>query len=279
MTGDGSPYAALSEARALNPVLDDRVAANKRRAAALVAVFVASLSAALWLVTVVLGEPVLGLAVALLIACLAAAAVYAGSEALVLTLMGAHPADPVDHARLHNLVEGLCFASGLPKPRVCVVEDKALNAFAAGRSPRRAAVGVTTGLLATLSRVELEAVLAHELTHVKSWDVLVSTMAAALVGFPASFLPAPTVNGLVDMAIGDGATGQRRESEADLGGVAVTRYPPGMISAMEKLHDDPAALGSGSRATAHLWMAPPVPGGEGSASERLDERIEALREL
>ena len=238
-----------------------------------------SLSAALWLVTVALGQPVLGLAVALLIACLVVAAAYVTSEVLVLDMMGAHPADPVDQARLHNLVEGLCFASGLPKPRVCVVEDKALNAFAAGRTPRRAAVGVTTGLLATLSRVELEAVLAHELTHVKSWDVLVSTMAAVLVGFPASFLPASTVNRLVAMAIGDRATGQRRESEADLGGVSVTRYPPAMISAMEKLHDDPATLGSGSRATAHLWMGPPAPGAAGNGAARLDERIEALREL
>src|SRR3990170_4973231 len=94
----------------------------------------------------------------------------------------ARPADPVEHARLHNLVEGLCIAGGLPKPRLYVVDDDAPNAFATGRDPRHAAVAVTTGLLAKLNRVELEGVLAHELSHIKNYDILVSTLAVTLVG-------------------------------------------------------------------------------------------------
>src|SRR5687767_15327371 len=91
-------------------------------------------------------------------------------------------ADPVEHARLHNIVEGLCIAAGLPKPRVYVIDDAAPNAFATGRDPRHAAIAVTTGLLAKLDRVELEGVLAHELSHIKNYDILVSTLAVTLVG-------------------------------------------------------------------------------------------------
>src|SRR5256886_5466849 len=97
----------------------------------------------------------------------------------------ARPADPVQYARLHNLVEGLCIAAGLPKPRVYVIEDPAPNAFATGRNPRHAAVAVTTGLLDTMNRIELEGVLAHELSHVKNYDILVSTLAVTLVGVVA----------------------------------------------------------------------------------------------
>src|SRR4051794_16977835 len=94
----------------------------------------------------------------------------------------AKPADPTTYARLHNLVEGLCIAAGLPKPRVYVIDDPAPNAFATGRNPKHAAIAVTTGLLEKMNRVELEGVLAHELSHVKNYDILVSTLAVTFVG-------------------------------------------------------------------------------------------------
>src|SRR5437870_11160401 len=94
----------------------------------------------------------------------------------------AHPADPEQYARLHNVLEGLCIAAGLPKPRVYVIDDPAPNAFATGRDPKHAAVAVTTGLLEKMNRIELEGVLAHELSHVKNYDILVSTLAVTLVG-------------------------------------------------------------------------------------------------
>ena len=97
----------------------------------------------------------------------------------------AKPADPQEYARLHNLVEGLCIASGLPKPRVYIVEDEAPNAFATGRNPQHAAIAVTTGLLEKMNRVELEGVLAHELSHIKNYDILVSTLAVTMVGIIA----------------------------------------------------------------------------------------------
>ena len=94
----------------------------------------------------------------------------------------AQPADPHEYARLHNLVEGLCIASGLPKPRIYIVDDPAPNAFATGRNPKHAAIAVTTGLLEKMNRVELEGVLAHELSHIKNYDILVSTLAVTMVG-------------------------------------------------------------------------------------------------
>ena len=94
----------------------------------------------------------------------------------------AQPADPQQYRRLYNLVEGLCIAGGLPQPRVYVVDDPAPNAFATGRNPQHAAIAVTTGLLEKLNRVELEGVIAHELSHIKNYDILVSTLAVTLVG-------------------------------------------------------------------------------------------------
>ena len=94
----------------------------------------------------------------------------------------AKPADPEQYQRLHNLVEGLCIAGGLPKPAVYIVDDPAPNAFATGRNPKHAAIAVTTGLLEKMNRVELEGVLAHELSHIQNYDILVSTLAVTLVG-------------------------------------------------------------------------------------------------
>lgn len=269
---------ARHEGRAVTPLSDAHVDANKRQAALVAAGLAAAVTVALWLPSLLLGRPAVTLLVAVLVASAATAAVFALSERLVVAMVGARPADPVEHARLHNLVEGLCFAAGLPKPSVHVVEDKAVNAFAAGRSPRHAVVGVTTGLLAVLTRVELEAVLAHELSRLKSWDVLPATLVATMVGLPASLLPRPAMQRLVAWALGSEEQARWKETAADLGSVAVTRYPPGLISAMEKLRDDTATVRSGTGATAHLWTDPP---GTAPAGRRdgLDERIEALREL
>src|SRR5205085_1302563 len=94
-------------------------------------------------------------------------------------------ADPVEYARYHNLVEGLCIASGLPKPRLYIVGPPAPSAFSTGRNPKHAAVAVTTGLLEKMNRVELEGVLAHELSHIRNYDVLVMTLAVTMVGIIA----------------------------------------------------------------------------------------------
>ena len=269
----------------------DQVASNKRRSAILVAAFVLVVFATAWAFNLLIGGGVVGLGVAFVIAGGIAFASYWKSDAVALAMSHARPADPDTYARLHNLIEGLCIAAGLPKPRVYVVDDDAPNAFATGRDPKHAAVAVTTGLLDKLNRIELEGVLAHELSHVKNYDILVSTLAVTMVGLvallsdfgmrflwwggprhrndqreggggPAAamaivgfafLLLAPLAAKLMQFAVS-----RRREELADVTGVSFTRYPPGLASALEKLRDDTTVVHSGSRATAHLWIESPV---------------------
>lgn len=185
------------------------------------------------------------------------------AEAMALDKVGALPADAATYPRFHNVVEGLCAAAGVPKPALFIVDDVAPNACSVGRDPRRASLVATTGLLEKLSRIELEAVVAHELSHIKSYDIAVSTLAVAFVG---SFAPA-----LVPKVVGP-----PREALADVTGVSLTRYPPGLISALETLRDDGGSLQSPHRAVAHLWIEPPA---AFPSYPPLEERIQALREL
>ncbi len=276
-----------------------------------------------WAVDLLVGFGLVGLVMALLFAGGGVAVAYWKSDSIALAMSHARPADPTDYARLHNLVEGLCIAAGLPKPRIYVIEDDAPNAFATGRNPRHAAVAVTTGLMDKLTRIELEGVLAHELSHIKNYDILVSTLAVTLVGvvavladFSLRFMwwggprhrddtraggggpaAALAIFGLILLVVTplvakvmQATISRRREALADVSGVALTRYPPGLISALEKLKDDTTVVHSSSRATAHLWMESPLARTpeEGRLSRLnrlfdthppLEERIQALKEL
>ena len=256
-------------------VLTDQVqqqaATNRRRATTLLAGIGGALFVLVWLVLAVAGLPLVGLVVAALLAAGAVALLVSRADAYALARCGAVPAHPTAHARFHNVVEGLCVAAGLPKPALHVIEgEDAPNALTLGRDPRTASLVVTSGLLEKLTRIELEGILAHELTHVKTADSLLSTIAVATVGRVAP--------GLVPKAVGG-----PRETLADVTGVSLTRYPPGLISALEKLRVDPAVLRSSDRAIAHLWIEPPVADPPSPLAERssppLEERIQALREL
>jgi heat shock protein HtpX len=307
----------------------DQIASNKRRSVLLVMSFVLIIWAIGWAFSTLIGGGYVGIGFALLFAIASSFFSYWKSDAVALAMSHARPADPKEYARLHNLVEGLCIASGLPKPRLYIVNDDAPNAFATGRNPKHAAIAVTTGLLAKLDRLELEGVLAHELAHVKNNDILVSTLAVTMVGVVALLSDLglrilwwggpshrndenrkdPGISALLAVLamvfliftpiiakLMQFAVSRRRESLADVTGVAMTRYPPGLIRALEKLRDDRTVVHSNSRATAHLWIESPMPRGNGEESERgegrllklnrlfdthppLDERIAALQEL
>src|SRR5215211_6449295 len=158
------------------------VRSNKRRSALLVGGFVVIVVVIGAFIGYIAGFGPWGLAVAIVVSAGVAAVSYWKADAIALAVSRAKPADPETYKRLHNLVEGLCIASGLPKPGVYVIDDPAPNAFATGRNPRHAAIAVTTGLLEKMNRVELEGVLAHELSHIRNYDILVSTLAVTLVG-------------------------------------------------------------------------------------------------
>ena len=301
--------------------MNDLIASNKRRTFALMAGFVA--------VTVLVGASVgaltgfgtAGTLVALVVAATFAFVSYWKSDAIALAVSRARPADEATYRRLHNLVEGLCIASGLPKPRVYVIDDPAPNAFATGRNPRNAAIAVTSGLLEQMNRVELEGVIAHELSHIKNYDILVSTLAVTLVGTIAIITDVAirtmwwnggrigrdgdhgdrsnplAIVGFVLLIVSpllaramQAAVSRRRETLADVSAVRMTRYPPGLIGALEKLQADGAVTHSASMATAHMWIEQPMSGvndgGRLGAWHRLfnthpplSERIALLREM
>lgn len=295
--------------------LHERAAANARRTALLASGTLVTLVAVLLVVNRAAGGGRAGAAVAVAAAAAAVAVAYRRGGDVVLAVSGARPADPVQHARLHNLVDGLCAAAGLPRPRLYVVDDPAPNSFAAGRDPRHAAVAVTTGMVAGLNRIELEGVLAHELIHVRSRDVSVATLAVTTVGLPALVCdlalrragrdrPGATAGGgpaavaavallplaVVSLRLVRLVVGTRREAMADLTGVALTRYPPGLVAALEKVGRQRPLVRTGARATAHLWLECPVAradeegpvawlGRLADTHPPLEERLEALREL
>ena len=302
----------------------DQVAQNKRRSILLIVGFVVLVVAVLEALNLLIGGgPVFGV-IALILAGASAAFSYWKSDAIALRVSRARPASVEEYGRLHNIVEGLCIAGGLPKPRIYVVDDPSPNAFATGRDPKHAAIAVTTGLLEKMNRVELEGVLAHELSHIKNYDILVSTLAVTMVGTIAiaadigvrflwfgmgrnrnnsndngggGVMALLAVFGFILLILSpliarvmQAAVSRKRETLADVSGVELTRYPPGLISALEKLRDDYTVVGSTSHATAHLWIEQPqaVSDDEGRMAKLnrlfdthppIEERIELLREL
>lgn len=241
--------------------MSEQIPGNRRRARLLLAahaLVLALLAGAVALL--VLGAAAALVAVAVAVALTAGAAAAAPGAAR--RCCGGAPADPVTHARLHNLVESLCTAAGLPKPTLVVVDDPAPNCLALGRGPKAAVVVVTEGLLRALSRVELEGVLAHELSHVKSLDILPATLAVTLAAPLSPRLPRALL-------------GSRREMLADLGGASLTRYPPALESALQRMREGGAI--TTSRLIAHLWEVPPSILSPGEPP--LAHRIEALAEL
>ena len=266
----------------------ERVASNVRKTWLLIFVFVVLVLAVGWVFGEFMQIGLWGLGGAAIFAVFMTWGSYFASDKIALSMSRAQPADPVKHAQLHNLVEGLSIAAGIPKPRVYVVEDAAPNAFATGRNPEHAAVAVTTGLMEKLTRDELEGVIAHELAHVENRDTLVMTLAVTLVGvivlladwmiramwwgggggdrdrggglgLPFAILGmvllvlAPLIAQLLQFAIS-----RQREFLADADAVLLTRYPDGLIGALEKLQQDRTVVRSASRATAHLWIESPI---------------------
>jgi heat shock protein HtpX len=252
------PYEMISAvpADALRP----RATANQQRAVALVTAASVPLGIAVGLlfwwgigwpagvVGFVIGTFVVG------------AVMWWAAEPLARRALGGAPADPTRHARLLNLVDALCATVGTGHPDMRVRDEPGLNAAVCGRSRRTATLVVTQGLLDELNRIELEGVVAQQLTRIRSRDILPATVTVATLGIGATFLsPHEPVTAM------------------DRAAVSFTRYPPGLISALEKMEAKGTEVRGASRATAPLWFADPGVGRAPVTS--LKDRVEALREL
>jgi heat shock protein HtpX len=268
----------------------EEIARNRRKTVLLIVLAVLLLAAVGYGLGFLFDAGVAGLAIALAIATFMSFASYRYGDRIVLASARAKEVTHEQQPRLHNIVEGLSLAAGIPKPRVYVIPEQAPNAFATGRNPEHASIAVTEGLLATMNRVELEGVLAHELAHVKDRDILVGTVVATLVGavvLVSEFMlrwfwwggirgrrGSDRGGGAEALLFGVGillailapifaqlirfAVSRRREYLADAQGAMFTRYPPGLASALRKIAAAQSIpMRSANNATAHLWIQQP----------------------
>lgn len=282
------------------------IAANKRNTFIIMAVFVGLVGAIGWAISYVYGNGDQSIALWVVGAALAYALIqYFLASKLAVAMSGAHEIEKRDNPRFYRTVENLTIATGMPMPKVYLIDDPAPNAFATGRDPRHAIVAATTGLLEIMDDRELEAVMAHEISHVRNYDIRVSMIAFGLVaaigllsdialrmfffsdrregmnpvimviGIVLIVL-APIIAFLVQMAVS-----RQREYLADASGVLATRDSEGMASALEKLKTHSQPMKRQNTSTAHLFLNNPLkPGALSklfSTHPPLDERIARLQ--
>lgn len=236
---------------------------------------------------------------------------YWWSDKIVLAMSKAKEIDHESNRGIYHLVENLCITAGLPAPKIYIIEDSAPNAFATGRDPEHGVICLTTGIIEKLEKIELEGVIAHELSHIGNRDILLSTVVVVLVGFIALMadwfrhwawfggrgrdnegggqlrlilmiaaivlsILAPIAAVLMQLAIS-----RKREFLADADGALLTRYPEGLASALEKISSDREPLEAANRATANLFIVNPFKGKKISGlfmtHPPIGERVAALR--
>lgn len=283
------------------------IAANKRKTFLIFILFLGFITGLAWLFSLYMEEPAItpfvllgGLVYALIS--------YFSASRLSLAVNGAKEIQKRDNPRLYRIVENLAITEGIPTPKVYVMPDKGLNAFATGRDPKHASVCATTGLLEALNDKELEGVMAHELGHIRNYDIRVAMIAFALVavvslladimlraawfkdsddskagqvifivGIVAAIL-APVVAMLIQLAIS-----RKREYLADASGALTTRYPEGLASALKKIEKQGSSVKRQNTSTAHFFFANPLKKGSltrmFSTHPPIDERIKRLQTM
>lgn len=302
--------------------LYSQIAKNKRQTVIYVAIFLVFAGAIGWFISYYYNDGGTSAFLALAISLPMALFSYFGSERVALAANGAIPIDPKRSPAekdLYRMVENLCISIGLPMPKIHIVEDPAMNAFACGRDPEHASIAFTTGLIQKLERAELEGVAAHELSHIKNYDVRLSTVVVILVGLIALLsdwflrfgffggrrrrssdseggsgngilmivgivliVLSPIIARLISLAVS-----RRREFLADASGALITRYPDGLARALQKIDADSAEYKHANDATMHLYFESPYAGNKhGNWLHRLfathppaEERIAALMNL
>ena len=295
----------------------EQIARNKWKSFFLVLFFLGLIFALAWFFGELTGLGPHGLILTVVIAVGMTFGSYYASDKIVLAISRAKPVRKEEYPYLYNVVEGLAIAAGLPKPRCYVIDDTAPNAFASGRNPKNSVIVVTKGLLQKLNRAELEGVIGHEMAHVKNYDILVQTLAVVMVGIVAllsdwilrSFfwgsgrrrskskgggnagailivvglvlaVLSPIISQLIRLAIS-----RKREFLADANGALLTRYPPGLASALKKLAADREPLEAANKATAHLYIVNPLKDIKGQVNKLfsthppIEERVAALEKM
>jgi len=270
---------------------------NKRKSATIVVVFMVFVALSIYILSqafgIYMGYSPGGLGyvgIALILSGFMSLGSYYFSDKIVLGISGAKEANKEKYFDFYTTAENLAIATGLPKPKLYVINDSAPNAFATGRDPKNAVICVTTGLLDKLDRTELEGVIAHELSHIKNYDIRLMSIVAVMVGTIALLgdwflriqwyggrrsrgndnnktgaiflflgilfaVLSPIIAHLIKLAIS-----RRREFMADASAVAITRQPSGLISALTKISKDKEALEAANKATAHMYIINPFKG-------------------
>lgn len=267
----------------------ESVDANKRRSWLIMFLFVLFISGVAWIFGEVLGYGSSFVGIALIFSGIMSLASYWWSDKIILAISGAKEAKRSDFFDFYTVAENLAIAAQIAKPKIYVIEDSAMNAFATGRDPEHAVVCATTGLLTKLNRTELEGVIAHELSHIRNYDMRLMSIVAILVGMVTLMadwflrasifgrergrgsreggqlqmilavlgiflaLLSPLIAQLIQLAIS-----RRREFLADASGVMITRQPSGLIEALKKIASDREPLEAANKATAHLYISNPL---------------------
>jgi len=293
----------------------EQISGNIWRSRALILVFMAFF-AGIGYVFARVEDNILILPAAIAFAMLMTVGSYYYSDKIVLGTVGARPADKEEFPHYVNAVEGLALAAGLPAPKTYVIDDPAPNAFATGRDPEHAVICCTTGLLGMMDRTELEGVLAHEMSHVKNYDIRFMMLVAVMVGAIALLADWFWWSGrfggfrsrddrdngqlgmilfLIGLALAilapisamliQAAISRQREYLADASGAMMTRFPDGLANALQKIAADEEPLQSANKATAHLFISNPLREHGGGLNSLFDthppieERIERLRAM
>jgi heat shock protein HtpX len=296
----------------------DRIDSNRRSTFLLLLVFVALLAGASIAMGIVLGLPYPFAPLLVIPFLVIALIMYYRSPQVALAISQAHEVTKAEEPELYRTVENLCIGAGLPMPKVYVIEDGSPNAFATGRDPDHAAIAVTRGLLQKLDKLELEGVIAHELSHIGNYDIRVMTIVVVLVGLTAlmaDFALRLTLFGAGRRSSNRGRGGgagvaiiyaialvaiiltpiaaqiirfaisRQREFLADASAALLTRYPDGLARALEKISADPDPLEVANKATAHLYINNPLHEHKSflnnlfSTHPPIEERIQQLRAM
>ena len=291
---------------------------NKIKTGVIVSIFLIVITLIIYYICMAFDLGIISIFIALAFSIGTSWASYYYSDRIVLSINRAHEANPEQYEKLNNILDGLMVSAGLEhRPRLYVVDDPQPNAFATGRNPENAVICVTTGLLGKLDYYELEGVIAHELSHIKNYDIRLSAVVSVMVGFIViladwvsralfwgfgdrdndskgnpilmligliCLILAPIFGRLMQLALS-----RRREYLADASAVELTRNPDGLISALIKLDEDPNELKTANNSTAHMYIVSPFKANAKDGKKRktslfsthpsIPDRIEAIRNL